>query len=89
MEKELSPQTKKTTTEKKPWYKPARLPRSKYLWVIGIFSFIGVAGGYAYYALIGCHSGGCAITSNPYMSMIWGGAVGYLLPDFFVKPEQK
>ena len=42
---------------------------------------IGVAGGYTYFYFIGCRSGACAITSNPYMSMIWGGLMGYLLFD--------
>jgi len=42
---------------------------------------VGILGGYFYYAEIGCVSGTCAITSNPYMSMGWGGAMGYLLFD--------
>jgi len=40
------------------------------LWVV-----VGAAGGYAYYATIGCASGGCPLTSNPYTSMVWGSAV--------------
>ncbi len=42
---------------------------------------IGTIGGFLYYRFIGCQSGSCAITSNPYMSMIWGGLMGYLLLD--------
>lgn len=64
---------------------PFLVPPKKYSWVLAVFIVAGVLGGYAYYALIGCRSGGCAITSNPYMSMAWGGIMGYLLPDFFVK----
>jgi len=44
---------------------------------------IGAVGGYIYYIEIGCNSGSCAITSNPYMSIIWGAAIGYLIGDIF------
>lgn len=64
------------------------ISRQKYLWVIGSFTLIGVLGGFAYYTFIGCESG-CTIQSNPYLSMIWGGAMGYLLPDIFLKPKSK
>lgn len=70
------------------WFSPFVVDQRRYLWVAGAFTFVGVVGGYAYYALIGCNTGGCAITSNPYMSMIWGGLLGYLLPDFFLKKEK-
>lgn len=55
--------------------------------VIGLV--IGVVGGYLYYSEIGCVSGTCAITSNPYMSMGWGGAMGYLLFDMFDAKKKK
>jgi hypothetical protein len=67
------------------WFSPRRLDARRYLWVVGAFVVLGVIGGYAYYALIGCKTGSCGITSNPYLSMLWGGLLGYLLPDFFVK----
>ncbi|MFW5761655.1 MAG: hypothetical protein ACOCXH_11810 [Cyclobacteriaceae bacterium] len=64
------------------------ISRKNYLWVIGFFTLLGVIGGYAYYALVGCNlDGGCAIRSNPYLSTLWGGALGYLLPDMFLKPR--
>jgi uncharacterized membrane protein YhaH (DUF805 family) len=62
------------------------ISRNKYLWMIGIFTFIGVTGGYIYYATIGCNNG-CAIQSNPYLSMLWGGSLGYLLPGIFFSPK--
>lgn len=68
---------------------PFLVDSRRYLWFVGGFTALGVLGGYAYFALIGCQTGGCAITSNPYMSMAWGGAVGYLLPDFFVKKKKE
>jgi hypothetical protein len=46
---------------------------------------IGIIGGFAYYKFIGCSSGGCAITSNPWMSMLWGAMAGYLIGDLFKK----
>lgn len=49
--------------------------------IIGIT--IGALGGYLYYYFIGCTSGTCAITSNPYMSILWGAVLGYLLFDIF------
>lgn len=34
--------------------------------------------GYAYYHFIGCNSGSCAITSNPYISTIYGAVLGLI-----------
>jgi len=73
--------------KKKPFF-PRLVDQRHYLWVVGAFTLIGVVGGYAYYALIGCSTGGCAITSNPYMSMAYGGLLGYLMPGFFVRKEK-
>lgn len=44
---------------------------------------IGAIAGYIYYLEIGCVSGTCAITSNPWMSTLWGAALGYLVFDMF------
>ena len=44
-------------------------------------ALIGIIGGYAYYYYVGCNRG-CAITGNPYTSMIWGGVIGLLLTNF-------
>ncbi len=76
-------------TRNRSWFSPRSISSRRYLWVLGIFVAVGVLGGYAYYALIGCKSGTCAITSNPYMSMAWGGILGYLLPDFFVRKKKE
>lgn len=70
-------------------FSPRRLAPRKYFTFLATFVILGVAGGYAYYALIGCNTGSCAITSNPYISMAWGGMLGYLLPDFFVKKAEE
>lgn len=76
-------------TSKKRFPIPYVVKSNQYLWLIGLFTLAGVVGGYAYYAFIGCTTGGCAITSNPYLSMLWGGAMGYLVPDFFIKKNSK
>jgi hypothetical protein len=36
----------------------------------------GGATGYAYYYFIGCTSGACPITSNPYISTAYGALIG-------------
>jgi hypothetical protein len=38
---------------------------------------IGGIAGYLYYHFVGCASGSCAITGNPYMSAIAGGFLGF------------
>ncbi len=37
---------------------------------------IGAGGGFAYYYFIGCASGTCPITSNPYISTLYGAGMG-------------
>lgn len=44
------------------------------LYIVG-----GAALGFAYYYFIGCASGACPITSNPYMSILWGALFGATL----------
>jgi hypothetical protein len=45
----------------------------------GLFAALGAGAGFAYYTFIGCASGTCPITSNPYISTAYGAAVGILL----------
>lgn len=40
---------------------------------------IGAGLGYLYYRFIGCATGSCPITKNPYTSMIYGMVIGILL----------
>lgn len=50
--------------------------------------FIGALTGFLYWKYIGCLSGSCAITSNPYNSTIYGSVMGGLLFSFFKKEEK-
>ena len=46
---------------------------------------IGAVIGYGYYYFIGCKSGTCAITSNPYISTAYGAFTGLI----FAIPTKK
>ncbi len=48
---------------------------------------VGGIAGYVYYYFIGCDSGGCAITSNPVNSILYGSLFGAVL--FFDGKEKK
>lgn len=48
----------------------------------------GAAAGYAYYYYTGCMSGTCPITSNPYISTLYGAAVGALMVSAPKKKEE-
>ena len=61
--------------------------RISYMTLIGLI--IGAIGGYIYYSQVGCVSGTCAITSNPWMSTAWGGAFGYLVFGMFDNKRTK
>ncbi len=43
----------------------------------------GALVGYLYYYYVGCVSGTCPITSNPYKMMLYGALIGYLFFDMF------
>ena len=45
----------------------------------------GAIAGYSYYRFIGCSSGHCPITSNPFISTAYGAIMGYLLFSLFKK----
>ncbi len=44
-----------------------------------ISTLIGAGLGFAYYKFIGCRSGACPITSNPYISTVWGAVMWILI----------
>jgi len=55
------------------------------LTIVGVI--IGAAGGYLYFAFVGCASGTCAITSNPINSTLYGAFMGGLLFNMFKKQD--
>lgn len=55
----------------KRWLRPA-------LFILG-----GALVGLGYYALVGCSTGSCAITSSPFTSMAYMALVGWLLSGAF------
>ncbi len=43
------------------------------------FAVAGAVVGYGYHRLVGCRTGACPITANPYISTVYGAVVGGLL----------
>lgn len=52
-----------------------------------IGAVLGAIGGYIYYIEIGCNSGTCPLTSNPWFTVAWGAVLGYLVGDLFAKKK--
>ena len=40
---------------------------------------LGGAGGFLYYRCIGCKTGACPITGNPWLSTLYGALIGWLI----------
>jgi hypothetical protein len=60
----------------------------KYRWkILGVA--VGAIAGYAYYYYIGCNSGTCPIQSNWHTSTLYGGLIGYVLPNGPKKKSSK
>ena len=55
----------------------------------GIGVVVGLIAGYAYYHFVGCVSGTCSITSKPVNSTLYGGLMGGLVFNLFVKDTKK
>jgi uncharacterized membrane protein YedE/YeeE len=61
----------------------------KAITITGIGVIAGIIAGYLYYHYVGCLSGSCAITSKPLNSSLYGGLMGGLLFNMFVKNKKK
>jgi len=55
------------------------LIRPAYFWKPALGIIIGGIAGFLYYFYIGCTSGSCGITSNPFSSVLMGSAMGYFV----------
>jgi hypothetical protein len=51
--------------------------------IIGIV--LGAIAGFAYYRFVGCASGACPITGNPFISTIYGAVMGALMSGVGVR----
>ena len=54
--------------------------------IIGIV--VGAVGGFLYWRFVGCSSGSCPISGNPYISTFYGALLGGLLFSMF-RPKKK
>jgi len=52
-------------------------------WKISIGILVGGGLGFAYYRFIGCATGTCPLTSNPWISSSYGAIVGVLFAGSF------
>jgi len=52
--------------------------RKKWL-KFGVGIMLGGVAGFAYYSFVGFESGGCPITSNPWISTAYGGVFGAVI----------
>ncbi|MBP7126718.1 hypothetical protein KBD49_10175 [Myxococcota bacterium] len=50
---------------------------------MAVSAALGILAGLAWYRFVGCRSGGCPLTSNPWLMALFGGAMGLSLgwPD--------
>jgi len=55
--------------------------RGKKMIAIVIGAAVGAVVGYLYYRFIGCRSGTCVITGNPYLSTIYWAVLGGLIAN--------
>lgn len=46
-------------------------------WVLPVV--LGGLAGFLYYRFVGCRTGACPLTSNPWISTIYGAVIGVLL----------
>ena len=59
--------------------KSKNILRSSSFWKPALGVITGGTLGFLYYSFIGCSSGHCAITSNPYLSILYGSIMGYFV----------
>lgn len=50
---------------------------------------IGALAGFAYYSLFGSSSTNGPISSNPYLTILWGALIGFLITDIIYQSFKK
>lgn len=53
------------------------------MWHVVLLVLGGAVLGLVYQRVVGCRTGTCPITSNPYVATLYGAVVGYLLSGGF------
>lgn len=66
-------------TEKSTRERILKFIRSKKFIIAMSGVIIGASAGFMYYHFVGCSSGSCPITGNPYSSTLVGAVAGYLI----------
>ncbi len=61
---------------------PASGRSKRFPWKLLVGIVIGGTAGFLYYYFIGCVSGSCPITSNPYGSILYGSLMGAMVARF-------
>ncbi len=52
--------------------------RKKRMLQLALPILLGAVLGYGYHRIVGCRTGACPITANPYISTIYGAVMGFL-----------
>lgn len=55
--------------------------KTKSFWISFTAIVLGGTGGFLYYYFVGCSTGSCGITSNPYSSIAFGSVLGLFLTN--------
>jgi len=53
-----------------------------------VAAMLGGIAGFAYYHYIGCSSGTCPITGNPWISTMYGALIGWLAMSSLRRPQK-
>ncbi len=57
------------------------LVRSSNFWKPAAGAIVGGVAGFMYYYFVGCASGSCAITSNPFLNILFGALTGLFITN--------